>query len=97
MKWWINITSYVIALPLPVLIKFLAIDDWFDHFDLNLGCAQCILQVFAASIAKGPGNVSLNASYKHADGYAFQVLGLTISSFFCYPEHDKHTFIVSPP
>ena len=32
MKWWINITSYVIALPLPVLIKFLAIDDWFDHF-----------------------------------------------------------------
>lgn len=29
-------------------------------------------QVWVAAVAAGPGNVSLNASYKTADGYAFQ-------------------------
>lgn len=31
------------------------------------------LQVWAAAVSTGPDNISLNASYKNADGYAFQV------------------------
>lgn len=31
-------------------------------------------QVWAAAVSTGPDNVSLNASYKNADGYSFQVL-----------------------
>lgn len=33
-------------------------------------------QVWAAAVSTGPDNISLNASYKNADGYAFQVLAL---------------------
>jgi len=32
------------------------------------------LQVWAAAVSTGPDNISLNASYKNADGYDFQVL-----------------------
>lgn len=31
------------------------------------------LQVWAAAVSTGPDNISLNASFKNADGYAFQV------------------------
>lgn len=39
------------------------------------------LQVWPAIISTGPGNYPLNASYKTADTYAFQVLRLVVIDF----------------
>lgn len=42
-----------------------------------------VLQVLTSVISTGPDNYPLNASYKTADGYAFQV-----SSAFCHIDFD---------
>lgn len=40
------------------------------------------LQVWAAVVPAGPANCQLNASYKTADGYAFQVQDLGVCTLF---------------
>jgi Fanconi anemia group J protein len=42
--------------------------------DMDKQVSYYFVQVWAAAVSTGPDNISLNASYKNADGYAFQVL-----------------------
>ncbi|XP_015884086.1 uncharacterized protein LOC107419791 [Ziziphus jujuba] len=56
------------------------------HFETSLEAAHVIdvnSQVWPAIISTGPGNFPLNASYKTADGYAFQdALGKSLEDIF---------------
>lgn len=53
-------------------------------------------QVWAAAVSTGPDNVSLNASYKNADGYSFQdALGVVLEEVFKVVPDGALTFFPS--
>lgn len=70
--------SYIIYAFLVALASLIPTKNWFfSHLP----------QVWASVISNGPGNYPLNASYKTADGYNFQVLQqLLLIPFQCWIE-----------
>lgn len=77
---------HVIDVDLQVWMPFSSISPLIGFGLLYYYCSygpSTVLQVLTSVISTGPDNYPLNASYKTADGYAFQV-----SSAFCHIDFD---------